>query len=74
LAALQMLNVLEGFDLASLTFNSVDHLHILTEAKKLAYADRAAYYADPAFGTARAGRTATKGWVDGLTGGWTFAR
>jgi len=51
LAALQMLNILEGFDLASMGHNSPDYLHVMTEAKKLAYADRAMYYADPAFAT-----------------------
>lgn len=48
LAALQMLNVLEGFDLASLGRDSPDFWHLLVEAKKLAFADRARYYADPA--------------------------
>jgi len=48
LAALQMLNILEGFDLASLGRDNPDFWHLLTEAKKLAYADRARYYADPA--------------------------
>jgi len=51
LAALQILNILEGFDIAEMGFNSVDYLHVATEAKKLAYADRAVYYADPEFGT-----------------------
>jgi gamma-glutamyltranspeptidase / glutathione hydrolase len=49
IAALTMLNVLEGFDLKSYGFGSVEHLHLLTEAKKLAFADRAQWYADPAF-------------------------
>ena len=49
LAALQMLNVLERHDLASLGRESTDFWHLLIEAKKLAYADRARYYADPAF-------------------------
>jgi gamma-glutamyltranspeptidase/glutathione hydrolase len=49
LAALQMLNVLERHDLASLGRDSTDFWHLLIEAKKLAYADRARYYADPAF-------------------------
>jgi len=49
IAALQMLNILEGFDLAAMGHNSVDYLHVMAEAKKLAYADRAMYYADPAF-------------------------
>lgn len=49
IAALQMLNVLEGFDLASLGHNTADYLHVQTEAKKLAFADRARFYADPAF-------------------------
>ncbi len=48
-AALQMLNILEGFDIASIGFGSAEYLHVLTEAKKLAYEDRAKFYADPAF-------------------------
>ncbi len=49
IAALQMLNILECFDIASLEPNGAEHLHLLAEAKKLVYADRAAYYADPEF-------------------------
>ncbi|MCC6357271.1 MAG: gamma-glutamyltransferase [Phycisphaerales bacterium] len=49
LAALQMLNILEGFDLKSMGHNSPAYLHTLIEAKKLAYEDRARYYADPDF-------------------------
>jgi len=49
IAALEMLNLLEGFDLKAFGFGSVDYLHVLTEAKKLAFADRARYFADPAF-------------------------
>ncbi len=49
IAALQMLNILENFDIGELEPNSVDHLHLLTEAKKLAFEDRAVYYADPTF-------------------------
>jgi gamma-glutamyltranspeptidase/glutathione hydrolase len=49
IAALQMLQVLEGFDFSKIEFGSTEHLHLLTEAKKLAFADRARYYADPAF-------------------------
>jgi gamma-glutamyltranspeptidase/glutathione hydrolase len=49
LAALQMLQLLEGFDLAALGFGSAGHLHLLAEAKKLAFEDRARFYADPAF-------------------------
>src|SRR5690606_25708706 len=47
--ALQMLNVLEGYDLAALGFGSVDHMHLFVEAKKLAYEDRARWCADPEF-------------------------
>ncbi|HEY2411930.1 MAG TPA: gamma-glutamyltransferase [Pirellulaceae bacterium] len=50
IAALEMLNVLEHFDLKSLKHNSAEHLHLFIEAKKLAFADRAKFYADPAFG------------------------
>jgi len=49
IAALQMLNILEGFDLSKFGFGSVAHLHAFIEAKKLAYEDRAKFYADPAF-------------------------
>ena len=48
-AALQMLNVLEAYDLKSMGFGSADYLHLLIEAKKLAFEDRARYYADPEF-------------------------
>ena len=49
IAALQMLTILEGFDLAQWGYNSPDALHALIEAKKLAFEDRAKFYADPAF-------------------------
>lgn len=49
IAALQILNVLEAFDLKSAGFGSVDHVHWFTEAKKLAFEDRARLYADPSF-------------------------
>lgn len=49
LAVLQMLNILEGFDLADAGFGSPDHLHYFLEAKKLVFEDRATYYADPDF-------------------------
>jgi gamma-glutamyltranspeptidase/glutathione hydrolase len=44
--ALEMLNILEGFDIKALRHNSADYLHVVTEAKKIAFADRAAYLAD----------------------------
>jgi gamma-glutamyltranspeptidase / glutathione hydrolase len=49
IAALQMLNILEGFDFSKIAFGSVEHVHLFVEAKKLAFADRARWYADPAF-------------------------
>jgi gamma-glutamyltranspeptidase/glutathione hydrolase len=49
IAALAMLNILEGYDLRSYGFGSIEHLHLLIEAKKLAFADRAVWFADPAF-------------------------
>ena len=49
LAALQLLNLLENFDLKAMGRESADFWHVMTEAKKLAFADRARYYADPAF-------------------------
>jgi len=49
LAALQMLAILAEYDLRAAGFGSADHLHLLIEAKKLAYEDRARFYADPDF-------------------------
>ena len=46
---LQALNILENFDLQAMGYASADYLHTVTEALKLAYADRDSYYADPAF-------------------------
>ncbi|MEW6320565.1 MAG: gamma-glutamyltransferase family protein [Acidobacteriota bacterium] len=46
---LQALNILEHFDLRAMGYASADYLHTVTEALKLAYADRDTYYADPAF-------------------------
>jgi len=48
-ALLEALNILENFDLQSMGHNSADYLHVVTEALKLAYADRDSYYADPEF-------------------------
>jgi gamma-glutamyltranspeptidase/glutathione hydrolase len=48
-AALQMLNILESYDIKSLGFGSAEYLHLFVEAKKLAFEDRARYYADPEF-------------------------
>ncbi len=49
MVALEMLNILEGYDLNALGYQSVDYLHLLLEAKKLAFADRDQYISDPAF-------------------------
>src|SRR6266516_3737881 len=49
IAALQILNILEGFDLRVMGRNSPETLHTMIEAKKIAWADRAKFYADPAF-------------------------
>jgi gamma-glutamyltranspeptidase/glutathione hydrolase len=45
--ALEMLNILEGYDIRAMGHNSADYLHVYTEAKRIAFADRAAYLADP---------------------------
>jgi gamma-glutamyltranspeptidase/glutathione hydrolase len=49
IAALQILNLLEAYDLKAMGFGSVEHVHLFVEAKKLAFEDRARYYADPEF-------------------------
>lgn len=49
IATLQILNILEGFDFSKIAFDSAEHAHLFVEAKKLAFADRARFYADPDF-------------------------
>jgi gamma-glutamyltranspeptidase/glutathione hydrolase len=49
IAALQILNILEGYDIGSMGFGSAEYIHMFTEAKKLAFEDRAKYYTDPLF-------------------------
>ena len=49
IAALQILNLLEKFDIKSMGFGSAEYIHYFTEAKKIAFADRAKYYADVEF-------------------------
>ena len=49
IAALQILKILEGFNFSEIDFGSSEHIHLFTEAKKLAFEDRAKFYADMAF-------------------------
>ncbi len=49
IAALQILNILEGYELSKLSYDDPHYVHLFVEAKKLAFADRARFYADPAF-------------------------
>ena len=49
IAALQILNILEQYEIDKMGHNSVEYIHLFTEAKKLAYEDRAKYYADMNF-------------------------
>ncbi len=48
-AVLQMLNILENYDITSMGFGSAEYMHLFIEAKKLAFEDRAKFYADPDF-------------------------
>lgn len=49
IAALQMLGILKHYDFSKIPFGSPQHVHLFVEAKKLAFEDRALFYADPAF-------------------------
>ena len=48
-AVLEMLNILENYDIASMGFGSPEYMHLFIEAKKLAFENRAKFYADPDF-------------------------
>ncbi|MER2022196.1 MAG: gamma-glutamyltransferase [Stenotrophomonas sp.] len=63
IAALQILNVLEGYDFSNIPFGSPEHVHLFVEAKKLAFADRARFYTDPAFHPAPVDRLISKGYA-----------
>ena len=60
IAALQILNLLEPYDLKGHGFGSPEHVHLFVEAKKLAFEDRARWYADPAFAPAPVARLISK--------------
>jgi gamma-glutamyltranspeptidase/glutathione hydrolase len=64
IAALQILNILEGFDIAAMGFGSVEYVHTLVEAKKLAFEDRARYYADMDFVDVPVARLISKDYAD----------
>ena len=64
IAALQMLNVLEGYDFSKIPYGSPEHVHLLVEAKKLAFADRARWYADPTFQPAPVDKLISKPYAD----------
>jgi gamma-glutamyltranspeptidase / glutathione hydrolase len=63
LATLQMLNILENFDLRGMGFQSADSIHTQAEAKRLAYEDRARHYADPHFSDIPTGRLNSKAYA-----------
>jgi gamma-glutamyltranspeptidase / glutathione hydrolase len=64
IAVLQMLNLLEAYDLKKMGPRSADYWHLFLEAKKLAYADRAHYYADPAFADVPTSQLISKSYAD----------
>ena len=64
IAALQLLNLLEGYDLKSMGYGSADYIHTLVEAKKVVYEDRAKFYADPDFYDAPVARLISKEYAD----------
>lgn len=65
IAALQILNILEGFDIGAMGFGSDEYIHCFVEAKKLAFEDRAKYYADPDFSQVPVEKLISKQYADG---------
>ena len=60
IAALQMLNILEAYDFSKIPFGSAEHIHLFVEAKKLAFEDRARFYADMDFNDVPVARLISK--------------
>ncbi len=65
ISVLQMLNILEGYDLKKMGPESPDFWHLIVEAKKLAYADRAKFYADPDFAKVPVKELISKAYAEG---------
>jgi gamma-glutamyltranspeptidase len=64
IAALEMLNILEGYDLKSLGYQTAEYIHLFLEAKKLAFADRDRYVSDPAFVDVPVEQLLSKGYAE----------
>ena len=64
IAALQILNTLEHYDIANMGFGSKEYIHVFTEAKKLAFEDRARYYADMDFADVPVEKLISKSYAD----------
>lgn len=64
IAALEMLNIIEGYNLKSTGYQTAEYLHILLEAKKLAFADRDRYVSDPEFTDAPVERLLSKDYAE----------
>jgi gamma-glutamyltranspeptidase/glutathione hydrolase len=58
-----MLNIMEGYDIKSMGFGSADYIHLFVESKKLAFEDRAKFYADPAFNQLPVKQLISKGYA-----------
>jgi gamma-glutamyltranspeptidase / glutathione hydrolase len=64
IAALEMLNILEGYDFSNIPYGSAKHIHLFTEAKQLAFEDRARYYADMNFASVPVQQLISKSYAD----------
>jgi len=64
IAALQILNLLEGYDISEMGFGSEAYIHTFTEAKKIAFEDRAKYYADMDFANVPVQELISKAYAD----------
>ncbi|MBN1301463.1 MAG: gamma-glutamyltransferase [Melioribacteraceae bacterium] len=64
IAVLQMLNILEGYDIKNMGFGSTEYLHLLIETKKIVYEDRAKFYGDPSFNNIPVNELISKKYAD----------
>jgi gamma-glutamyltranspeptidase / glutathione hydrolase len=71
---IQILNIIEGFDVAAMGYGTVDGIHLLAEALKIAFADRAAATGDPAFVEVPLARLVAKEYADARRAGIDMAK